>query len=594
MNVKALGHNFETISDGLTVLKNGVPAPVPLMATRIAVEIVAGLATIRTTRSFRNTEVCPIEAVLTMPVGFDAVVTGLRTTVDGRSLTALAKLKESARADYEAAIDRGKMAVLHEEALRGVHILSVAQLAPGKEVLVELETVVALTTAGDALFLRIPVTVGQLYGTSPFAPADDLVISEHVRHAASLSVTSDTGRVLLDEGRWIGPDETCEIMLDAAIELRVPGGRFGTRLGVAADGRQVRIDLLPTPAGDGALDLAVLVDRSGSTGGRARGTRGLTVWQAIRDGLHAELSGLRRADRIALWQFDTSCDLLGSAVGDEAAKLTMALGGPAGGTELGEAISKVLTSGTADILVLTDGQTWAQTVDALRGSKARISAILVGSGSLDANIGQLCAQTGGQLFYAAGDDVAAPLARAFATLRQTGGAVEGVCTSGSPVSVAAVRGGVAINASWSDAMELTKADAVGRYAAALALPLMSTEQADTWAVNHTLCTHRISLILIDDAGETVNALSQMRKVPLMSEPKALRRSHSSIGEAMSAATCASSEQVMFYRAPKALSLSSPSTHAPSRGRHFKGTPWISSIGIAFVVAVLLIFLFAIL
>lgn len=512
MNITAFGHGLETIHDGLTVFADGSPAPVPLVATDIAVEVVAGLAVVRTLRRFVNAEERPIEAILTMPVGFDAVVTGVKAVVGGRVLVAMAKPKAEARENYEAALDEGKMAVLHEEVLRGVHALSVGNLGAGCAVTVEMETVVPLSAGASGPFLRIPVTVGQLYGASPLAPVDDLVTSTHVRHEAGLTVTADVGQVVL-AGRVV--TGTQRITLDAAVEIVVQGGRFGVRQGVAADGRQVRVDLRPVAAGSGALDLAVLVDHSGSTGSKAAGPRGLTVWEAIRDGLRLELGRLRGADRIALWEFDDTCRQIGEADGPAAAGLVSKLKTPAGGTALDGAVKAALRAGAQDILVLTDGQTWSATVDALAGSKARISAILVGSESLDANIGQLCAMTGGQVFYAAGDDVAASLSLAFAALRQRGGAVEGAVVEGAPERVVALRGGVEIIADWSAAMEMRGADAVGRYAAALASPLLGTEAAEDWARAHGLCTHRTSLVLVDEAGEVVEGMAQQRKVPLM-------------------------------------------------------------------------------
>ncbi len=512
MSVTAFGHALETIHDGLTVFAGGKPAPVPLVATDITVEIVAGLAVVRTSRRFVNAEDRPIEAILTMPVGFDAVVTGVRALVDGRVLVAVAKPKAEAREDYEAALDEGKLAVLHEEVLRGVHGLSVGNLGAGCEVTVEIETVVPLSAGASGPFLRIPVTVGQLYGASPLAPVDDLVTSAHVRHEAGLTVIADVGQVLLAGRVATG---TQRITLDAAVEIVVQGGRFGVRQGVAADGRQVRVDLRPVAAGSGTLDLAVLVDHSGSTGSHAAGPRGLTVWEAIRDGLRLELGRLRGADRIALWEFASDCGELGVETGPAAARLVTKLKKPSGGTVLDGAVNAALHAGARDILVLTDGQTWSATVDALAGSKARISAILVGSASLDANIGQLCAMTGGQVFYAAGDDVAASLSLAFAALRHRGGAVEGAVVAGQPERVMALRGGVEIIADWSAAMELRGADAVGRYAAALALPLLGADAADDWARAHGLCTHRTSLVLVDEAGEVVEGMAQQRKVPLM-------------------------------------------------------------------------------
>lgn len=512
MNVTAFGHALETINDGLTGFAGGAPVPVPLADTAIAVDIRAGLAVLRITRRFRNVEDRPIEAIMTTPVGFDAVVTGLRAVVDGRVLNAVAKPKAEARERYETALDQGKLAVLHEEVLRGVHALSVGNLAAGAEVSVEIEAVMPLAATELGPFLRIPVTVGQLYGCSPLAPVDDLVTSAAVRHEASLSVTVDAGRAMI-AGRPVAAAE--RITLDAAIEIVVEGGAFGVHHGVAADGRQVRIDLRPVLAGPQPLDLAVLVDHSGSTSSPAAGPRGLTVWEAMRDGLRLELGRLRGQDRLALWEFATSCQRIGAGTGPSVAGLVARLAGPAGGTELDGAVEAVIGAGARDILVLTDGQTWSSTVDALAASKARISAILVGSGSLDANIGQLCAMTGGQVFYAAGDDVAASLSLALAALRRKGKAVAGTVAENLPERAVALRGGVEIVAAWLDAMELLPADATGRFAAALALPLLAAEAAEDWARAHGLCTHRTSLILVDDGGEAVAGMAQQRVVPMM-------------------------------------------------------------------------------
>lgn len=150
----------------------------PLMATAISIRVVSGLAFVRTTRCFRNGEENRIEAVMTFPVGFDAVVTGLVATIDGRRMIGVAKERAEARETYEAALDVGKLSVLHEEVLRGIHILSVGALPPGAEVLVELEQAVPLTDVGGVPFLRLPMTAGQLYWTSPLLPSDDFVTAD--------------------------------------------------------------------------------------------------------------------------------------------------------------------------------------------------------------------------------------------------------------------------------------------------------------------------------------------------------------------------------------------------------------------------------
>ena len=70
---------------------------------------------------------------------------------------------EEARETYEDAISEGKTAVLHEELLRGVHALSVGNLAPGAMIEVTTRWADTLrkveTSCGR---LRIPMTVGTL------------------------------------------------------------------------------------------------------------------------------------------------------------------------------------------------------------------------------------------------------------------------------------------------------------------------------------------------------------------------------------------------------------------------------------------------
>ncbi|NBV23846.1 MAG: apolipoprotein N-acyltransferase, partial [Proteobacteria bacterium] len=78
--------------------------------------IESGFATIITSRTFCHDEKSSIEAILTFPAPFEAVLTSLKVSIDGRDLTAIAQGKVTARETYEDALDRGKTAILHEEA----------------------------------------------------------------------------------------------------------------------------------------------------------------------------------------------------------------------------------------------------------------------------------------------------------------------------------------------------------------------------------------------------------------------------------------------------------------------------------------------
>jgi hypothetical protein len=512
----ALGHRLETLHDGLTTFRDGQPVPMPLQRTLIDVAINSGLATVRTRRQFLNAEEAPIEAVMTFPVGFDSVLCGLTATIDGRRLVAVAQEQVAARETYEAGLDEGRLSILHEELLRGIHMLSVGAIPPGAEVEVELEQVVPLSNAGGVPFLRLPMTTGQIYGASPFLPSDDLVTSGAVRHEAVLTVSVDQGEAMLD-GKPMLPGEALEIQLDHAIELRIENGVFGQVTGRAADGRAVTLSMTPIRPESGPLDLHVLVDRSGSTNGSIR-SGACSIWEAMRDGLSEVFEELQSEDRIALWQFDTSPQFLGQAEGSRGAELLSRLEAPQGGTELADAIRAALDAGAKDVLVLTDGETWAHMVEDLQECGARITAILAGPDSLDANIGHLCALTGGQVFFAPGRDVASALRSALAALRQRLAATEGAVGVRGPDCVRTFRGGVQIDAIWTAETaedDATTGDSFGRFAAAVSLPLLRGSAASAWARAHSLCTHMTSLVLVDEDGNPNDGLARVRKIPLM-------------------------------------------------------------------------------
>ena len=516
MQGMTFGHALETLHEGLTVFLEGRGTSIPMKSTQIDVDIKAGIAVTRTTRVFKNDEGVSIEAILTMPVAFDAVVTGLEAMIDGRKLLAVSKAKKEARETYEGAIDAGKMTILHEEALRGVHVLSVGQLGAGKEVSVIIETVAPLMQLSASCFLRIPTTVGAVYGSSPLLPADDLMTSAAVKHVATLSIKTDAGQISLSDGSTPGANEPIEVTLDKSIEITLSKASFGKTVAMSATGHPVTLSVQPIKSSDNNLNMAVLVDRSGSMASAFPRSH-VTKWDAVREGLAYALKDLNPSDQIGMWQFDNECQFLGKESGGASASLAGLIEEPAGGTELGKAVHRVVASGAKDVLIVTDGQTWSNTVDELRSKNARLSAILVGSDSLDANIGHLCANSGGQVYYASNDDVASILNEALKNLRRTDAAIKGKAGERYPASLKTVRGSAEITAKWSVEKDKTGklSDPIGRYAASLALPLLEPTMAQDFASLHCLSTHNTSLVLVDNEGEVSDALPEMRKVPLM-------------------------------------------------------------------------------
>ena len=100
--------------------------PVPLILTRFDISVDGGFVTVETKRVFRNVETRAIEATITFPVPVHAVLFELEARIDKRLLKAKAQKRTQARETYENAIDEGKLAILHEEVLRGIPIIALS------------------------------------------------------------------------------------------------------------------------------------------------------------------------------------------------------------------------------------------------------------------------------------------------------------------------------------------------------------------------------------------------------------------------------------------------------------------------------------
>jgi hypothetical protein len=498
--------------------------PLPLVATAFEVVIDAGVAVVATTRSFRNAEDASIEATITFPVPVHATLFDLTARVGDRLLVAQARRRSVARAEYEDATDAGKTAVLHEEVLRGVHMLSVAHVPPGVEVEVRSTWALTLSNVNGQGYLRIPLTVGDIYGRSRLADSDDLVHGGRA-DIAELKVDCRDGAVTLRGGDL--REGRTKVPLDAPIDLAVGAWPTRTLIGRAADGRTVSLRVEAAPGADRALDVAILVDHSSSMREQCGdGTRD-TKHDAVLLGLRTIADRITGADTIDLWEFDTALDHLGSIgrsterSGERTSDLLALIGRltrPRGGTEIGMALTGVMAQSYArDLLLITDGKSHALDVQALARLGRRTCVVLVGEDSLEANVGHLSALTGGEIFVAAGHDLTPVLIDALRSLRVAYTPPEPI--SGVAHHTSARRGGMQIEASWSDGAlagppTTIQARAVAAVATSLLFPALSTEDAATLAEAEGLVTHLTSLVLVDQAGDIQQTLPATRKVPL--------------------------------------------------------------------------------
>lgn len=490
----------------------------PLIATAFDVTLEAGLAVVETRRTFRNDEAGSIEATITFPLPVHATLYALEAHVDGRVLTARAQRRKQARLAYEAALERGKAAILHEEVLRGVHMLSVGQIAPGATIEVVTRWAATLAFVQSRAQLRIPLTVGDIYGHSGLPDSDELTHGAPVAQA-ELVVRCRDGAVslaggVLQEGRACVPT-------DRPIDLLVVQESSHALRGRAADGRDVLLTVRRPDQAGRALDACVLVDRSGSMDGPCS-TRepGVTKHRAVTNGLRAMAERLGRSDAIELWQFNTLVNQVGTLraeTGRGLPSLVDQLAPPEGGTEIGNALARAIgDSQSRDLLLVTDGKSHALDVQRLARAGRRIAVVLVGEDSLEANVGYLASLTGGDIFVAQDGELADILVTALESLRTPAAPAPKI--DGALDRMRTLRGGAELQVEWTaatgDALDPILSRAVAAVAASLALPALDEAAAAELAEREGLVTHLTSLVLVDEAGAVQETVPAMRKIPL--------------------------------------------------------------------------------
>jgi hypothetical protein len=505
--------------------------PTPLVSTSFDVVIEAGLAMIETQRLFRNSEEHSIEAAISFPVPIHAAFYHLEARIDDRVLTGVARSKNAARKGYEVAVERGRTAALHEELLPGIHMLSLANIRPGGVIQVTTRWIMPLTFVGAEGHLRIPLTVGDVYGQSGLPETDEVTTSAKVE-VGNLTVRSSGEAVTYRSGaisHAMTNDKQGAVIIpmNRPIDLYVSKWRARKLFGLDGKAKRMTVTLCPEDHGEEKIDLAILVDRSGSMGATCSPDTNMTMCEATDMGLMQLCEVMKDSDAVSLWAFDTQPTHIGIARIEESGvsvaaqfeSLITQLPPPRGGTATGLALRQVInTSKANDILVLTDGMSYSMDIDRLAASGRRISALLIGEDSLEAKLGHLVAETGGNLFIASDTDIGEKLVSVVGSIRKL---KQERLIAPMPLTRATImRNNVKIAATWTRKKlaqsedQLLPIKAVGAAGAALMLPLLEPKKATSLALRHNLLTRRTSLLLVDEAGETQEGLPAFRKVSL--------------------------------------------------------------------------------
>ena len=469
----------------------------------VDVKIRGGLVMVEVTRTYRNQGPEPIEAVLSFPVPVSAICYGLTAIVDGKRLKGQILGHDESRDAYEQAIGRGQFAVLHEELLRGIHMLSVGNLAAGAESTVTIRWADLVQASKARARYRIPMTVGQVYGQSGLPETDELRLGGmpiagglRLRHDARAAMLRATP-LMPEEGSDI---LVAEIASNQSLEFELDGWEPRNLVGVSNDGRQVSIKCNLIDADEGPLDVAQLVDISESMADRltGRGSRGRTKMDAARTALRHLRASTRAGDRTSLWEFHSSCNRLwppywpeeyqNPYVGgryryaphrkrraDRRVPLETIAGirCSEGEASINRALRSSDSEGNRDVLLITDGLSFGLDVLDHASKDRRVFVILVGADSLEAQLGHLAALTGGGVYYSFGGSTREAVNAVLPALRTRWQQARiKLGSNGLPLELRAIRGSLDIEANWTSGGNLpapkSSEPEVGRAVGALA------------------------------------------------------------------------------------------------------------------------------
>jgi Ca-activated chloride channel family protein len=380
-------------------MKNGYQ-----VATRVNTDInarVSGMvARVSVRQSFRNSGSEWVEGVYVFPLPDAAAVDRLRMTIGERIIEGEIREKEAAKKEYEAAKTAGKKASLVEQQRANIFTTSVANVAPGETVAIEIEYLQTLRYDEESFSLRVPITITPRYipgaplagrKGSGWSPDTDRVVDASLitppaiatsgSHRLNFHAEIDAGVALEIIASRYHPISVSEqkdhyeidltgsdVPMDHDLELTwkpvaaaAPRAMMFTE---TVDGEPHLLLMMLPPAEEHAAateiprELIFVVDTSGSM-------HGTSIGQATR-ALSLALDGLKPADRFNIIQFNSvTAALFPAAVDATANNLGIAKRFVAGltangGTEMRPAIEQALLAPASEthlrqVIFITDG-----------------------------------------------------------------------------------------------------------------------------------------------------------------------------------------------------------------------------------------------
>jgi Ca-activated chloride channel homolog len=163
----------------------GLYVPAPLLATNADIQVSGTIARATVTQRFKNVSDKWVEGVYVFPLPENAAVDHLRLKVGDRFIEGRIEERQAAKKIYEQAKAEGKKAGLVEQERPNMFTTSVANVAPGDAIVVQIEYQQTVQRSNGRYSLRFPMVAGPRYIPAPavVASGDGFVPQNPVPHA---------------------------------------------------------------------------------------------------------------------------------------------------------------------------------------------------------------------------------------------------------------------------------------------------------------------------------------------------------------------------------------------------------------------------
>lgn len=158
----------------------GPPQAAPLLETDVEIRVTGHVARATVTQRFLNPHADWYEGVYVFPLPENSAVDRLRMKIGERLVEGEVREKQQAKKTYAQAKTEGRRAALLEQERPNIFTSSVANIAPGEEIRVEIEYQQTLRYDQGRYSLRFPMVVGPRYLPASMDPVDAARISPAV------------------------------------------------------------------------------------------------------------------------------------------------------------------------------------------------------------------------------------------------------------------------------------------------------------------------------------------------------------------------------------------------------------------------------